>query len=437
LRARPVVLAVATLQLALPTSMLVARWLDEGSRPVSERPASWQMYSAEPPVTYTGTDAAGRDSVGRRSCCTRCPRTWYRPAEPRALVARASLCEFEAVPRRHALLTGATGWIASHLLPALLADGWTVRACGRRPRPHWFPEQVDYRSVDLTGDEGLGGLYDGVTHLFHLAGASSSTATEQEMHRSNVLATRQLLAAAPPGLERVLYMSSSSVYGEEVQLPSPVTEDVPPSPSRGYGKAKWESEQEVWAQGAAGLPVVVLRPVSIFGPGNIKLLGSAVLDTALEAWAGLDTLAVHARPIEQRLVHIEDLVRASLHLVEHEAAVGHAYNVVTEDHPSSHDLASILAEGLGMRLELADEPDCGLGYEDRSATRQQMLGQGMQPHILLTEQRLRLLRKANRNNRLSVDALLATDFRFARADLGPAIHQSIEWYRNNRWILTR
>lgn len=61
MRARPVVLAVAALQLALPTSMLVARWLDEGSRPVSERPASWQMYSAEPPVSYTGTDGAGRE----------------------------------------------------------------------------------------------------------------------------------------------------------------------------------------------------------------------------------------------------------------------------------------------------------------------------------------------------------------------------------------
>jgi hypothetical protein len=54
-------LAVVALQLALPASMLVVRWLDEGSRPVSELPASFQMYSAEPPVSYTGTDATGRE----------------------------------------------------------------------------------------------------------------------------------------------------------------------------------------------------------------------------------------------------------------------------------------------------------------------------------------------------------------------------------------
>ncbi len=57
---RPVVLAVAALQLALPLSMLVARWVDQGSRPVSELPASWQMYSYAPAASYTGVDAAGR-----------------------------------------------------------------------------------------------------------------------------------------------------------------------------------------------------------------------------------------------------------------------------------------------------------------------------------------------------------------------------------------
>jgi hypothetical protein len=59
-RRRPVVVAVAALQVAVPVSMLVARWATEGTRPVSELPASFQMYSAEPPVSYTGTDGDGR-----------------------------------------------------------------------------------------------------------------------------------------------------------------------------------------------------------------------------------------------------------------------------------------------------------------------------------------------------------------------------------------
>lgn len=60
MRIRPVVLAVAALQVLLPLSLLAVRWVDEGSRPVSELPASWQMYSSVPAPTYTGADASGR-----------------------------------------------------------------------------------------------------------------------------------------------------------------------------------------------------------------------------------------------------------------------------------------------------------------------------------------------------------------------------------------
>lgn len=60
MRPRPLVLAVVALQVGLPLSMLLARWADEGTRAVTERPASWQMYSSIPAARYTGVDRAGR-----------------------------------------------------------------------------------------------------------------------------------------------------------------------------------------------------------------------------------------------------------------------------------------------------------------------------------------------------------------------------------------
>ncbi|HEY8202276.1 MAG TPA: NAD(P)-dependent oxidoreductase, partial [Actinomycetota bacterium] len=218
------------------------------------------------------------------------------------------------VPGRTALVTGASAFVASHLVPALLDRGWEVRATGRRPKAGRLPPSVPYRAVDLVADP-LDDLLDGVTHLFHLAGASSSLASDEQMHRSNVVATERLLAAPAPALEHVLYMGSSSVYGEAVQLPLPVTEDVEPHPSRGYGKAKWEAEQVVWRH-AGRVPAVVVRPVSIYGPGAIRLLASAILDAAIERFAGRDHLPVHAEPVEQRLVHVADLVAACIHLAE-------------------------------------------------------------------------------------------------------------------------
>ena len=335
-----------------------------------------------------------------------------------------------------ALVTGATGFIGGRLVTALVEQGWSVRACGRRPRPEGLPAGADYQAVDLAGDDDLAGLYDGVTHLFHLAGASSSKSDEAEMERSNVVATRKLLAAAPRGqIRRVVHMSSTSVYGEEEQLPSPVSEDVEPSPSRGYGKAKWRTEQVVQEAGGNGLPVVVLRPVSVYGPGNIKLLASAILDVAVEAFACATSVPVPAEPIEQRLVHIDDLLRATVHVASADDAVGRAFNVVDAHYPTSHEIARILAGHFGVDVELAEDPDAGPSFEERQKTHGTMVEQGMKPEILLTSERFRFMRKANRNNRLSIDALLSTGFEFEHTDLASDIGDTITWYREHRWIL--
>jgi nucleoside-diphosphate-sugar epimerase len=333
-----------------------------------------------------------------------------------------------------ALVTGTTGFIAARLVPALLSQGWQVRATGRRPRPDDLPAEADYRPADLAGDDFrvLGELCAGVTHVFHLAGASSSKSTQDEMERDNIEATARLLDAAARGpLERFLHMSSTSIYGEEKQLPLPVREDVEPSASRGYGKAKWGAEQEVWARSAQGVPVVVLRPVTVYGPGATKLLASAILDAAIERAAGLPRLAVPAEPMEQRLLHVDDLIAACVHLAGAGDALGRAFNVVDGIYPTSHDVAHVLAGCFGMDVEVGGE---GLDDDRRSAVHEHLVAQGMEPAILFTPDRLRLMAKTNRNNRLSTEALESTGFRFTRTDFPAAVAENVEWYRARNWL---
>ncbi len=341
--------------------------------------------------------------------------------------------------QRSALVTGATGFIASHLAPALVAEGWSVRASGRRPRPDWLPAEAEYRSVDFVDGDGddVRALVEGITHVFHLAGASSSKSSDDEMRRNNVVATERLFAAiaAAGTVERALHMSSTSVYGEEVQLPSPVPEDVGAQPSRGYGKAKYETEQVVWRHGEAGLAVVVLRPVSVHGPGAVKLLASAILDVAIERFMGLDRLAVHRPAVEQRLVHIDDLVRATLHLATHDEAPGRAFNIVSGVYPTSHEIAGILAAHFGMTVELDDDPDCGPPYEDRQAAWAAMRDKGMTDSIILTKERFRFMRKANRNNRLALDNLLGTGFELRHTDPQVEVVADADWCRDSGWIV--
>ncbi|MGH9225417.1 MAG: NAD-dependent epimerase/dehydratase family protein [Acidimicrobiales bacterium] len=343
------------------------------------------------------------------------------------------------MPDRLALVTGATGFIASHLVPALLDTGWGVRATGRRARPDSLPHAAGYQAVDFVAAEPaeLKELLSGVTHVFHLAGASSSRSSEDEMFRNNVDATERLFEAvvAAGTVQRALYMSSTSVYGEEEQLPSPVPEDVEPTPTRSYGKAKWATEQVVWRHSREGLPVVVARPVSVHGPGTIKLLASAILDVAIERFMELDRLVVYRPAVEQRLVHIDDLMGACLHLIAREGAAGRAFNVVSGVYPTSHDVAAILAEHFGMEVEITDDPEGGPSYEQRHAGWSAMRDQGMRDEIILTKERFRFMRKANRNNRLSLDALLGTGFELRHTDPRTEIVADAEWCRANRWIL--
>jgi len=334
-----------------------------------------------------------------------------------------------------ALVTGTTGYIAARLAPALRLEGWRVRATGRQPRPAELDPDIEYRPADLAADDPslLVELCDGVTHIFHLAGASSSKSSQDEMDRNNVDATRRLLdaAAASTSLQRFVHMSSTSIYGEETQLPSPVLESVEPTPSRGYGKAKWGAEQAVWERAGEGVPVVVLRPVTVYGPGATKLLASAILDTAIERAAGLPRLALPAEPMEQRLVHVDDLVAAAVHLATTDEAVGRAFNVVDGIYPSSHDVGTVLAECFGMDVEIGGE---GLEETRRRTVWEQMRSQGMNPAILFTPERLRLMGKTNRNNRLSTDALASTGFRFGHLDFAAAVAANVGWYRDHGWL---
>ncbi|MDQ4089676.1 MAG: NAD(P)-dependent oxidoreductase [Actinomycetota bacterium] len=330
-----------------------------------------------------------------------------------------------------ALVTGTTGFIAARLVPALLAEGFRVRATGRRPRPDDLPEEAEYQPADLVTDD-LAELCAGVTHVFHLAGASSSKSTQEEMERDNIDATARLLDAAGRGpLERFLHMSSTSIYGEEKQLPLPVREDVEPNASRGYGKAKWGAEQEVWARTREGMPVVVLRPVTVYGPGATKLMASAILDTAIERAAGLPRLAVAEEPMEQRLLHVDDLIAATIHLAGSPGAVGRAFNLVDGIYPSSHDVAGVLADCFGMEVEVGGE---GLDEDRRRKVHDHLVEQGMEPAILFTPDRLRLMTKTNRNNRLSTEAIESTGFRFTRTDFAAAVADNVDWYRSKGWL---
>lgn len=333
------------------------------------------------------------------------------------------------------LVTGGTGFIGRHLLSALSQQGHHVRTFGRSPRAESLPPEVDYWQFDLDGTQLIDQLIGDVDVLIHAAGASTTTADAREMDNVNVCGTAQLAQAAyEAGVGRMVYVSTSTVYGTKVALPQPISEDTECHPSPGYGETKLRAERIVEEFGEKGLETAILRPATVFGPGAVKLVGSTILDAAIERYAGLSAFEVPADAVELRLVHIDDVVDACWHLATAPEAVGGVYNLTAGVYPDSHEIGAAVADELGLELTLThDEP--GLPAERRRQVRDQMLAEGMSDDIVLSPERIRFLRKANPNNRLSLDALAATGFSPRVTDLPAAVRDSVRWYLAHRWIL--
>ncbi len=182
---------------------------------------------------------------------------------------------------RKALVTGAAGFIGSHLCERLLENGYAVTGVDS------FTDYYDVRikrnnistcsendSFEFVGgsinDVDLEKLLSGVDYVFHQAAQAGVRASWgsrfEEYIDSNVRATQRLCEAAKGGdLKRFVYASSSSVYGEPVELPT--KENHPTRPVSPYGVTKLDAENLcLLYKKAYGLPVVCLRYFTVYGP---------------------------------------------------------------------------------------------------------------------------------------------------------------------------
>jgi UDP-glucose 4-epimerase len=180
-----------------------------------------------------------------------------------------------------ALVTGVAGFIGSHVAESLVADGHEV--VGVDCFTDYYPRPFKERNLAVLRDEGrfrlvearlqdaeLAPLLDGVQHVYHLAaqaGVRASWGREFALYTDhNVLATQRLLeAAVAAGRPRLVYASSSSVYGDAPALP--LREDGPCRPVSPYGVTKLAAEHlAVLYNVNHALPTVSLRFFTVYGP---------------------------------------------------------------------------------------------------------------------------------------------------------------------------
>lgn len=244
------------------------------------------------------------------------------------------------------LVTGATGFIGGHIVERLRKEGYEVRCLVRKSSNTSFLEKLDVEIVrgDLTDAPSLRQAVDGCRFVFHCGAMVTDWGTGKEIQRANVKGTRNVLeAAAQAEVDRFIHISTTDVYGYPGG--EAVDETHPPSPvfRNWYSHTKMHAESEVRRyERERGLPVVILRPATVYGPRSVNVVG----ELAKAIRSGRMLLVDGGRAVAG-LCYIDNLLDAALLALRHEHAVGEAFNVSDGTRVTWKKFTDGIAAGLG------------------------------------------------------------------------------------------
>ncbi|MCO5045153.1 MAG: SDR family oxidoreductase [Verrucomicrobia bacterium] len=260
------------------------------------------------------------------------------------------------------LVTGGAGFIGSSVVRRLLADGHSVRvfdnfATGRRENIAEVRDRIELIEGDLRSESDVRRAVEGVRFVLHLGALGSVARSVQDpmtTHEVNSTGTlRILLAARNAGVERVVFSSSSSVYGNTPTLPK--RESMTPQPLSPYALSKLSGEHHCRLfHELYGLAAFSLRYFNVFGPRqNPRSQYAAVIPLFVDALRKGQSPVLHGDGLQTRdFTFVEDVVAANLCCcVAPREAAGKAYNVAWGNRISVLDLARKIAGLLGVAIE--------------------------------------------------------------------------------------
>jgi nucleoside-diphosphate-sugar epimerase len=299
---------------------------------------------------------------------------------------------------RTCLVTGGAGFIGSHLTDELVRLGHHVRvvdnlSTGKRANVAHVADRIDLVVGDVSDPDTCRRVVDGVNIVFHVAALPSvprSLADPWSTHDANVNATvRLLLACQAAKVERFVYSSSSSVYGDTPRLPK--TESVEPLPRSPYATSKLAGEQYTLAFARAGIiEGVALRYFNVFGPRqDPHSQYAAVIPLFLDA-ARLGTpVTVYGDGEQTRdVTYVANVIDANLLAATRPASVvsGSVVNVGAGKRTSLNELLGLIGRVTGREVERVYQPPRAGDVRDSQASLKRTARVlGYKPHVDLLE----------------------------------------------------
>jgi UDP-N-acetylglucosamine/UDP-N-acetyl-alpha-D-glucosaminouronate 4-epimerase len=259
------------------------------------------------------------------------------------------------------LVTGGGGFIGSHLVERLCRDGHRVRvldnfATGRRESLIPLLDEIELIEGDIQSYERVHTAVRGCELVFHLAALPSVPRSIQDpltSNASNVIGTLNvLLAARDEGVRRVVFASSSSVYGANRELPK--REEMAALPIAPYGVAKLAAEGYCRAfHEVYGLETVSLRYFNVFGPRQDPLSQyAAVIPRFITACLEEQRPVVFGDGEQSRdFTYIDNAVEANLLAAEAEGVAGEKFNIACGEQTTLNQLLEAIRRLTGKEIE--------------------------------------------------------------------------------------
>jgi NAD dependent epimerase/dehydratase len=267
---------------------------------------------------------------------------------------------------KRVLVTGAGGFIGSHLVEALVREGAQVRALVRynaRNDPGLVrflaPEILSALEV-LPGDirdlSAVQKAMQGVTHVFHLGALIAipySYLHPAEVVETNVIGTLNvLLAGQTAGVERIVHTSTSEVYGTALRVP--IDEEHPLQGQSPYAASKIGADKLAESFFCSyNLPVVTLRPFNTYGP---RQSARAVIPTMIMQALTRDVIRLGNLDTTRDFTYVTDTVRGFLHAAQTPNIEGRTINLGTGQEMRVGDLAEQIIALVGRPVRIEIDP---------------------------------------------------------------------------------
>ncbi len=264
---------------------------------------------------------------------------------------------------RQVLVTGAGGFIGSHLVEALLRKGARVRAFVRytsRSDTGWLQSldpqpRLEITAGDLRDEHAVRAAAQGCDLVFHLGALISipySYVHPAEVAAVNFMGTLNvLLACREQGVKRLVHTSTSEVYGTARQ--TPIRESHPLQGQSPYSASKIGADKLVESFTAAyGLPAVTVRPFNTFGP---RQSARAVIPTIITQALARDEVHLGSLTTTRDFTFVTDTVNGFLRAAETSGVEGEVFNLGTGQEISIGDLAHKVIARVGRKVRVVED----------------------------------------------------------------------------------